>query len=197
LGDEVAAGFTLGFDPSKLRNPVIGLGPDASSGTVLTTNVSKGGEGQLAILVDSSEVLSSNRLVAITFDVVGHAGEATSVTFTDAITKGGVSDVDGNLLPTRFVDASVSIPDSAMPAIEVSGRVLTANGQGLRNATVTLTDADGNVRFATTTSFGYYRFEEIAAGGTYTLRVESKRFHFEPRTIQINNSLTDFDFQAP
>jgi hypothetical protein len=110
LGNETAAGFTLGFDPALLQNPVVSLGNDANTTTVLTTNTSKSGDGQLAILVDSSEPLSSTRLVAITFDVAesGAAG-AASVKFTDAITKGSISDVEGNLLPTRFVDTAVTI----------------------------------------------------------------------------------------
>ena len=39
--------------------------------------------------------------------------------------------------------------------------VLTADGRGLRNATVTIIDAEGNRRTATTGSFGNYRFEDV------------------------------------
>jgi hypothetical protein len=110
-GDEAAVAFTLGFDPKKLANPLVSLAPDASFETVLTTNTAKSDEGQLAILVDTTDALANGRLVTITFDVVGNtAGETTTVAFTDAITKDSTADAEGNLLPTRFISGAVTIP---------------------------------------------------------------------------------------
>jgi hypothetical protein len=110
-GDEAASAFTLGFDPKKLANPLVSLDPDVSPETVLTTNTMRSDEGQLAILVDTNDVLANGRLVTITFDVVGNAaGETTTVAFTDAITKDSTADAEGNILPTRFVDGVVTIP---------------------------------------------------------------------------------------
>lgn len=80
--------------------------------------------------------------------------------------------------------------------VAVSGRVLTADGRGLKNALVTLTDADGTSRTAVTSSFGYYRFDEVAAGQSYVLAVNSKRFTFTPRTLTVTDELTDVDFVA-
>lgn len=78
--------------------------------------------------------------------------------------------------------------------VTVSGRVLTPDGYGLRNAIVSITDSTGITRTARTTTFGYYTFENIAVGGTYVVSVGSKRYTFTPRTITVNDAVSDLDF---
>jgi hypothetical protein len=196
-GDEAATAFTLGFDPARLSNPQVSLGSEASSGTILTANTAKSEEGQLAVLVDADEALASGQIVKVTFDVAANAaGETTPVTFTDAITQGSTSDAEGDLLPTRFVDGVITLPDAASPAFEVSGRVLTPDDRGLRNAVVTLTDSNGVERYVTTSSFGYYQFDSLTSGATYVIGVESKRYGFEPRLVLMTDNLIDIDLQA-
>ncbi|MGH9947716.1 MAG: FG-GAP-like repeat-containing protein, partial [Pyrinomonadaceae bacterium] len=80
--------------------------------------------------------------------------------------------------------------------VSVSGRVLTADGRGLRNAIVTLTDQQGVTRRSITSSFGYYRFEDIEAGQTYVVAVSSKRYQFTPRVISVTDELNDLNFTA-
>ena len=116
--------------------------------------------------------------------------EVTPITLDTAantVTVTGISSFSewaiGNLTPTA---AGVSI----------AGRVLTPDGSGLRNAAVVLTDGAGNIRTVTTSAFGYYRFDDVEAGQTVTLDVWSKRFQFEPRLVQLADSLTDLDLRA-
>lgn len=78
--------------------------------------------------------------------------------------------------------------------VSVSGRVLTANGRGLRNAIVQLTDASGVTRTIRTGSFGFYRFDEIQAGQTIVLSIRSKQSQFAPRVMTVNDDLADVDF---
>jgi hypothetical protein len=80
----------------------------------------------------------------------------------------------------------------------VSGRVLTANGNGVRNAGVTMTDARGITRTATTTSLGYYRFEGVAAGETYVFTASGKSITFSQstRVLNIGNDISDVNFIA-
>jgi hypothetical protein len=78
-------------------------------------------------------------------------------------------------------------------SIELSGRVLTPTGQGLRNAIVRLTDSNGAVRTTTTSSFGFYRFEGLTAGENYTLSVSSRLFRFNPANINTSVSIFNFD----
>ena len=80
--------------------------------------------------------------------------------------------------------------------VSISGRVTTPNGNGLRNAILTLTDSTGNVRTTITSSFGYYRLDDIEAGQTYVIAVSSKRYQFAPRVLSVADELTDLDFTA-
>ena len=82
--------------------------------------------------------------------------------------------------------------------VSISGRVTTANGNGLRTAIVSLTDSAGTVRTARTGSFGYYRFDDLRVGETYILSVNSKRYSFTnpTRVITLQEDLTDTDFVA-
>ena len=79
--------------------------------------------------------------------------------------------------------------------VTVSGRVFAADGShGLRSVSVSLTDSNGVVRTATTSSFGFYSFDNIMPGGTYSMRVSSRLYRFVPLTMQINDNLTNADF---
>lgn len=82
--------------------------------------------------------------------------------------------------------------------VSVSGRAMTSSGRGIRNVIIRLTDEDGIVRTATTTSFGYYRFEEVAAGETYIISASGKRFTFSQpsRVLNILEDIEGVDFIA-
>ena len=82
--------------------------------------------------------------------------------------------------------------------VSVAGRVTSASGYGIRNAKIVLTGPDGVTKLAVTSSFGYYRFDDIAAGENYVVRVASKRYVFAnpTRVIAVNDDLTEVDFVA-
>ena len=78
----------------------------------------------------------------------------------------------------------------------VSGRLLTADGFGGGNTPVFLTDMSG-VRLRTiSTSLGYYRFDDIAAGQTYLIEVPAKQLGFTPRLINLFDDNLSFDIVA-
>ena len=72
----------------------------------------------------------------------------------------------------------------------VDGHVFTSDGRGLRNATVSITDSQGVVRTATTSSFGLFSFSNVNTGGTYTVRIASRLYRYSSRTFQLNDNLT-------
>ncbi|MGB7203798.1 MAG: carboxypeptidase regulatory-like domain-containing protein [Pyrinomonadaceae bacterium] len=80
--------------------------------------------------------------------------------------------------------------------VSISGRVVTANGFSIRNARVTLTGQNGFVRTAQTNSFGYYRLIDIPVGQTYVMDARAKSYSFAPRTLNVNDELTDIDLVA-
>ncbi|HLM02464.1 MAG TPA: carboxypeptidase regulatory-like domain-containing protein [Pyrinomonadaceae bacterium] len=81
----------------------------------------------------------------------------------------------------------------------LGGRILTANGAGIRNAVVAV--SGGNLPAPVTMltgSFGYYNFQGLQPGLTYTVSVTAKRYAFaQPtRTITLQADVADFDFVA-
>ena len=99
--------------------------------------------------------------------------------------------VPGNNRATDFNPTAVTVAD-----VSVSGRIMTTNGYGLRNAVVILTDAEGGMQKALSSSFGYYRFNDVQAGETYVVIVSSKRLYFSPQVVSVMEELTGIDFIA-
>jgi len=102
----------------------------------------------------------------------------------------GVANVDIGAFEIQFA------PTAA--AVSISGRVLTANGSGIRGAIVTLTDMNGNTLTGQTGTFGNYRFEGVEAGKTYVISIISKRFAFEQssQVLTVDDDLADVNFIA-
>jgi hypothetical protein len=82
--------------------------------------------------------------------------------------------------------------------VSVSGRIVTAQGRGIKNITITMTDSHGNTRTARSTSFGYYRFDDVRAGETYIFTAQGKRFSFErnPLVHSIMEDTNNINFVA-
>ncbi len=80
--------------------------------------------------------------------------------------------------------------------VSIAGRILTADGNGLRNATVTLLDVRGMTLRTLSSSFGYYSFDGVPAGETYVVGVASKRFHFASRVVLALGDVAGTDFIA-
>ncbi len=92
----------------------------------------------------------------------------------------------------------VAIIAPTAATVSVSGRVTTPAGRGIIGVRLSLTDSSGEVRTATTTSFGYYRFDAVQAGGTYILSATSKHYTFSQpmQVLKINEETTEVNFIA-
>lgn len=81
--------------------------------------------------------------------------------------------------------------------ISLGGRILQANGVGINNAIVILSGGDlaSPVRIRAS-SFGFYNFEGLTPGLTYTVTVSVRRYNLgqSSRTIVLNSSTSDFNF---
>ena len=81
----------------------------------------------------------------------------------------------------------------------VSGRVTTAEGFGIRNATVVITgNSLSSPITATTGSFGYFTFDGLRTGETYVVTVNSQRYTFgkPSQVISLIDNVVDADFTA-
>ena len=78
----------------------------------------------------------------------------------------------------------------------VFGRVLSLKGRGISNASIVVTNQNGEVRFARTNSFGYYNLSEVATGQTYIFAVKAKGYQFAPQTVSLTENLDGLNFTA-
>lgn len=79
----------------------------------------------------------------------------------------------------------------------LSGRVITAEGNGIKNASVILTGGTlTQPMIVKTGSFGRFNFENLQTGQTYVLNIESKRYIFDTttRVVNLDSSVNDIDF---
>jgi hypothetical protein len=90
----------------------------------------------------------------------------------------------------------IQAPSGPAAAVSIAGRVVSSGGVGINKAVIKITDPAGNVRTTITSSFGYYRFDNLSAGTTYTITPTSKSYAFTPRTMQVVDNLSNVDFTA-
>lgn len=118
---------------------------------------------------------------------------ANGATFWIRWTDTDASGADDGLAVDDFEMTPLNVTAAT---VTLGGRILNADGRGIMNATVNLTDSLGQTRTIRTSSFGYFRFAEVNAGETYFISVSSKRYTFaEPtRILTPNESISDLNF---
>lgn len=133
--------------------------------------------------------------------VAGGGGDSTGGTFSLTGTAGqnlaGTGkDTSPFMENSGFWTPELMAPTAAM--VSVGGRILTSNGTGIRNVVITITNTSGQSRTTISSSFGYYRFNDIEVGDTYIITVSANRFTFGLRTriVAVNEELFDLDFIA-
>ena len=104
----------------------------------------------------------------------------------------GVIDADYALVASGITPA----PTAAM--VNVGGRVVTADGYGIKGVTVSMNGGSGVVRTAISNSTGYYGFADVSAGETFAFTVTAKRYRFSQSTQvhTIYDETGDIDFVA-
>jgi len=137
-----------------------------------------------AFTIEKSVIASGGGTIAGgAFTVLGTAGQPAA-----GNAQGGAFTVFGGFITPSFAPTAASVT--------IGGRVRTEKGKGIRNARVTLTDANGATRAVLSGTFGAYRFADVAVGETYILFVSGKRFVFANPTQIVNvvEQLDDLDF---
>jgi hypothetical protein len=100
---------------------------------------------------------------------------------------------------TSFSTWGVGVLFPTSAGVSISGRVLTADGRGVQNAMITVGGNGLPQQIAVVTGpFGYYTVNNLEAGQTYVVTVNSKRFQFAnpSRIISLVDNLGGFDFVA-
>ena len=95
--------------------------------------------------------------------------------------------------------ASFTINPTLAGDVVLGGRILTANGAGLKGAIVTISGGDlAAPRSMTTTTFGHYMFDDLSAGQSYVVSVSSRRYTFQTPAMLVNldEDLAEVNFIA-
>lgn len=201
-GDEVAVGFTLNFDPNVIGNPTnITLGP-GSVGMSLTTNTSQAAQGRIGIVMDKDPTqpipVGTQRLVTIDFDVAPSNPSTALIAFGNSPVRREVVNGLAQTLTTTFSDTVVSLVGPTSAPAAIAGRVTSTNGGGVQNVVITVTNAAGTSRRATTNAFGYFRLEGLSSGQTYSVTASRRSFTFDPpgRVVTLDADIADVDFRV-
>lgn len=82
--------------------------------------------------------------------------------------------------------------------VSIAGRVTTAEGNGIRNAVITLSQPNGTSRSVKTGAFGYFQFDNVTAGETVVVSIASKSYRFEPssQVLVVGDNIDDLQFVA-
>lgn len=147
----------------------------------------------------SAGFTGSGILINLCFNVIGTANSptsTTSLTFGTGTEAPRFQDFSGTVVPSTATGGSFFVTGTTAASVNLSGRVLTAEGRGLRGAQVRLTLADGSTRTVMTTSLGYYRFADLQAGQTVTVQVLSKKYGYQSQTVNLTGDITDVNLVA-
>ncbi len=97
--------------------------------------------------------------------------------------------------PTPVPSPTVTPTPTPTPAsITVSGRVFTPMGNGLRNARVSVLEANGTSRHVLTSTLGYFSFSDVATGTTISIFVNSRLYRFDPVNLPVTVGMADLTF---
>ncbi|HEV8592944.1 MAG TPA: S8 family serine peptidase [Pyrinomonadaceae bacterium] len=141
--------------------------------------------------------VTGTRLVSV--DCVEVAGTTPNIPNTTVDLTNRQANIiveDGESVTCTFTSEQIA-PTSA-PA-SVSGRVLDSRGKGIHNITLSLVNAmSGEVKSATTNSFGYYEFSGLEVMDFYTLTaISTRRYRFgSQRSFTLSSDLVNLDFVA-
>jgi hypothetical protein len=198
--DTAAIQFTVTYDPSKLSIPA-----DAANSAIFnrfpntTFVINNNTPGRLGIVayqpLDGTSVFPTGtvKLFDINFTVAGGTIGTTTVDFGNDPVPQAAANPQAGTVQFSSTSGTVTFMPPTAARVSVSGRVMTPEGKGLRNAFVTLTDQTGATRTVLTSTFGYYRFTEVPAGETFVIAVNSKRYTFTPLVISVMEELTDLN----
>lgn len=94
------------------------------------------------------------------------------------------------------VQVAIQGPTPAAPTnVTVGGRVFTNFGNPASGVQMILSDGVTN-RVTLSSSLGYYSFDNVLTGITYTITPSTKRYSFNPQTVQPTDNVANLDFTA-
>jgi hypothetical protein len=205
VGDLTGEGVKA-YDLQVTFNPAIVI-PDGtpfdtagtrSSTMLITPNAMNPGHLIISAF-QATDISGSGTLINLRFMIVGAPGQFTPTVFEDYTDPGTIFHPGFRFnagTPTAVpTNGSIHVNGPTAASAKISGQIVTPDGQPLGGATVTVTGGAGTVR-AITNSNGFYRVENLEAGGFYTVTPSRANFVFAPanRSFSLVGDRTDAVF---
>ncbi|HEV7645022.1 MAG TPA: S8 family serine peptidase [Pyrinomonadaceae bacterium] len=141
---------------------------------------------------DAGSQVALNPFLGFSFNVT--AGQSFTIVLAE-VTPNGADNIAYTLTVSGTPVEICNFAGPTAASVSVGGRVLTAGGMPIRQATVTLQDSTGIPRYAVTGSLGYYLFEDVPVGN-YVIGVSSKRYSIPARVLSVLAAVDDADLIA-
>lgn len=136
-------------------------------------------------------LVGGGTLINLPFRTIGAAGTNSPLSFE-------LFDFGGSTSTITVTNGRINVSASTAATVSVGGRILTAEGRGIRNVRVSMTDKNGNTQTAISSSLGYYRFEDVPVGETYIFSVTARQYNFVQSTqvVAIQENTDNLNFVA-
>ncbi len=182
--------FDLIFDPAVIvpqMNPIQTFGT-ISDGMLPTYNV-VGGNTLKVVFFTTTARTGAGTLFFFKFTAVGPIGSTSPLTWVNFMWN------EGN--PGALASpGQVHIVGPTAAGASLGGRVLSAFGQPVGKALVSVTDTHGNRFVSRSSPFGYFHFPDLPTGETYMVSVDSHAYRFGERVITLSGDLLELDLIA-
>lgn len=175
--------YILNFDKNVIipqTNPCDLTGTISSS---LTATCNPATPGVLEVSVyGTMPINGAGVLMNLKFTAVGAQGSVSPLTVNSFMFNEGIPQ-------NSVTNGTVTVQIVTAAQASVSGMVMRQNGSGVRNARVSLTDANGNSSTVRTNQFGFYRIDGLTVGQTYTVDVSAKGLTFDPQALTVTGNM--------
>lgn len=150
--------------------------------------------GAFTYVVTSGNLPAGLGVAGAFVDPKGEFAPEAIVVISGTPTQAGTSDFAitvSNGMNSNVTNYRINI--SSLGTVPVSGRVFAAGVNGAPHVRVTITGTSGS-RSVLTSSLGYYRFDDVATGQTYTISVSSKQFQYSSLMLIVTDVANDINF---
>jgi hypothetical protein len=192
--------FSVYYDPAvlQLNTPTGGKAGTLSAACSVFANAPIAGRVIVsgACAQQSITTAASGALYKLSFTVIGKGSQTSDLTFVNPANSTDTFQFNNGNASAATTNGKLTVTASTAANVSVTGRVTNNQGRGIGNVLMTMIDSAGNQRQTQTTSFGYYRFESVAAGETITLTAKAKRYRFNLSSIvrTVGDDLSELNF---
>ncbi len=184
----IAHQFDIRYNPKVLSPDTAAatIAGTLSEGMTVVSNSPEPGLLKVGVFGINS-IEGKGTLIDLRFKVIGPEGSNSALQMVGFILN------DGSI-PTVVNDGSITVTANKGPVIR--GKVLTALGMPISNASVTMSTLSGETRTVLTGSFGTFEFGQLSTGESYTLNAHASRYSFNSQTVVAAGSAVSVDMIA-